>query len=280
MTLLEDWRLASQADGPTSRWRHQQVKLMGCAFDSVTETEAVAQCLQWCKQRRRPRMIIPVNAAILMMMRRIPALREVCTRRDLVLADGMPIVWAARLLGTPLPGRVTGVDLMARLLAVCAQEGLRVFLLGATQEVVTRLVEVVQQRHPALAVAGYRNGYFSEDEYPQVAFQVRTSRADVLFVGMPSPFKETWCHQRREELATPVIFCAGGSFDVLAGDKRRAPRWMQQAGLEWSWRLWTEPRRLWRRYLVNNLLFLCVLARALVSRPWKRRTRDATEGAL
>jgi len=277
MTTGQDQGVAVPLAGSTCAPIQKPVSLMGCGFASITEDEAFRRCLEWCKQPRRSRLVVPTNVSILMMMRRMPRLRNVCTSDDLVVADGMPIVWATRLLGTALPERVSGVDLMARLLADGGEHGLRAFFLGAREEVVTRLVEIVRRRHPGLVVAGYRNGYFSEDEYAEVARQVRDSKADILFVGISSPFKETWCHERRKELSTPLIFCAGGSFDVLAGCKKRAPKWMQKTGMEWLWRCMMEPRRLWKRYLTTNTLFLYLFAKLLVSRFRKKGASCPTE---
>jgi N-acetylglucosaminyldiphosphoundecaprenol N-acetyl-beta-D-mannosaminyltransferase len=243
-----------------------QISLMGCAIDAITYDEAFQTCLAWSDDAAVSRLVVPVNVAVLMMMRRAPDLRDAAARGDLVVADGLPLVWASRLVGEPLPERINGCDLMTRLLAEGGRHGLRVYFLGATEEVVTRLVEIVREQHPALEVAGYRNGYFSEEECPEVVRQVRESGADILFVGISSPFKETWSSQYREELSVPVILCVGGSFDVLAGFVRRAPRWVQKVGMEWFWRFGQEPRRLWKRYLVNNSLFLWLLARTILSR--------------
>jgi N-acetylglucosaminyldiphosphoundecaprenol N-acetyl-beta-D-mannosaminyltransferase len=253
---------------------------MGCQIDAVTEQDAFEKCLEWSDDRDQSRLIVPVNVAILMMMRRQSELRRAAAKSDLVVADGLPLVWASRLIGARLPGRVNGCDLMARLLADGGDHGLRVFFLGATEEVVTRLVELVRENHPRLKVAGYRNGYYSKEDYPDVIRQVRESRADVLFVGISSPFKETWSSTYRQELSVPVILCVGGSFDVLAGFVRRAPRWVQNAGMEWFWRLIQEPRRLWKRYLVNNSLFLWLLAREMLfgARGQKRDRRKTPQG--
>lgn len=251
-----------------------EVSLLGCDFHAVTEEQALAAILGRCRSGdRATNIVITVNAAILVMMRRDPRLRSAVAAGDLVVADGTPLVWASRLLGAPLPGRVTGVDLMGRLLDAGQAQGLRVFLLGTTQERLDRLVEVVRERYPGIVVAGTRNGYFGPTQYAEVAAQVREARADLLLVGMPAPMKEIWCEQHREALATPVVLGVGGAFDVLAGYVRRAPVWMQNAGLEWLWRLILEPRKLWKRYLVTNSQFLALLAVASAKRVFRPSTR-------
>jgi N-acetylglucosaminyldiphosphoundecaprenol N-acetyl-beta-D-mannosaminyltransferase len=251
----------------TRKSRPAQVDLLGCSFAVMTERDAVERVFAWRNYpRRKSHTMVTVNVAILMMMRSDPKLAEACNRADLVVADGKPLVWLSKLLGRPLPERVSGVDVMARLLEEGKTRGLRIFLLGAKQECVERLVAVVNERYPGVTVAGYRNGYFGPHDYAEVAREVRESRADVLFVGMPAPFKEIWCEAWREELATPTILGVGGAFDVLAGFVPRAPKWMQEAGLEWSWRLMQEPRKLWKRYLTTNARFLLLAASAVAKR--------------
>lgn len=233
----------------------RRTEFMDCPFDAVTMKQAVERAVSWCRGERRPRTVMTVNAAILVMMRKDRALADACRAGDLIVPDGVPVVWASRLVGRPLRARVAGVDLMAQLLEAASQHRLRVFFLGARQEVLQELVAVCARRYPGVVVAGVRNGYFDESEHEEVIEQIRQSGADMLFVGMPTPFKEVWCQRHRDALSVPVIMGVGGSFDVLAGFIRRAPLWMQNLGLEWFWRLSMEPRKMWRRYLVTNSVF-------------------------
>jgi N-acetylglucosaminyldiphosphoundecaprenol N-acetyl-beta-D-mannosaminyltransferase len=132
--------------------------------------------------------------------------------------------------------------------------------------VITKLVERSRAQYPGLEIAGFRDGYFGPDDQLNLVEEIRASGAHMLFVGMPSPFKETWCERHRKRLNVPVIIGVGGSFDVLAGFIRRAPRWMQSMGLEWFWRLLMEPRKLWKRYLTTNSEFIWFAAREIVAR--------------
>ncbi len=229
---------------------------MGLPFDTLTMDDAVAQCLEMCRAPRASHTIITVNASHLCMMRRDPELAQACRAGHLVVADGMSVVWALWASGQPAPERVAGVDLMAQLLAAAGEHRLRVYFLGAKREVVAKLVELCRDKYPGLEVAGFRDGYFGPNDDPRIVEEIRASGADILFVGMPSPFKETWCERHRERLQVPVIVGVGGSFDVLAGFIKRAPRWVQSMGLEWFWRLLMEPRKLWRRYLTTNSQFI------------------------
>jgi N-acetylglucosaminyldiphosphoundecaprenol N-acetyl-beta-D-mannosaminyltransferase len=160
-----------------------------------------------------------------------------------------------------LPERVTGVDLMQRLLEAAAGEGFGVFFLGARQDVLGAVVRRCREEYRGLRVSGWRDGYFSPAEHDSVIDDIRASGAEILLVGMPSPFKEVWCHRHRDRFGVRLVIGVGGSFDVFAGAIPRAPLWMQRAGLEWSWRLLNEPRKLWKRYLVCNSAFAWMMLR-------------------
>lgn len=248
--------------------------LLGLPFDAVTMKGAIDRCLSWCAGPRAAHTVITANSAIVCMMRRDPELRQACLAGDLIVADGMSVVWASRLTRARFPERVTGVDLMTRLLAAGAEHGLRAYFLGAKRAVVARLAELCARDHPGLQVVGYRDGYFSPADHPAIIEEIRRLAPHLLFVGMPSPFKETWCERNRERLQVPVIMGVGGSFDVLAGEVRRAPGWMQSLGMEWSWRLLMEPRKMWRRYLTTNAEFLWLACREILSRRFSPKDRS------
>jgi exopolysaccharide biosynthesis WecB/TagA/CpsF family protein len=241
-----------------------RAELLGSPFDRVGMQSTVEQCIAWCYGPRVSHTVITLNAAILCMMRRDEELRAACRSGDLIVADGVPVVWTSRLAGVPLPERVAGVDLTARLLAEGASRGLSAYFLGARPEVVRSLVEYCRREHPGLKVVGWRDGYFGAANHANIVVEIARLAPHMLFVGMPSPFKETWCQRHRESLGVPVIVGVGGTFDVLAGYVRRAPRALQVAGMEWSWRLAMEPRRMWKRYLRTNTEFLGLAAREIV----------------
>jgi N-acetylglucosaminyldiphosphoundecaprenol N-acetyl-beta-D-mannosaminyltransferase len=162
---------------------------------------------------------------------------------------------------------------MKRLLEAGNERGLSIFLLGTTQERLDVLERVIRAKYPNVTIAGTRNGYFKQPDWPDVTKMIRESKADLLLVGMPAPFKEIWCEEQREALKTPAILGVGGAFDVMAGFVPRAPRVMQEAGMEWAWRLMMEPRKLWKRYLVTNSAFLALLGKTLAGRKILRRAR-------
>lgn len=240
--------------GPARRF------LLGLWLDALTLDETVARCLAAARERRRLEVGV-VNAAKLVNMRRDPELRAAVTGCDLVVADGQSVVWASRVLGKPLPERVAGIDLFQRLLAEAQRDGLSVYFLGAREHVLARMVELIRADLPDLRVAGSHHGYFADDEAAARADDIRASGADLLFLGMTSPRKERFVAQFGERSGAMVVHGVGGSFDVLAGEVRRAPRGWQRLGLEWLYRALQEPRRLGKRYLKTNVAFIAMVAR-------------------
>ena len=201
---------------------------------------------------------VVVNVAKLVNMRNDPQLREAVTSCDIINIDGMGVVWGARLLGHPVPERVAGIDLFFRLLELVIQRDESVFLLGAREEIVERAVKRLESDHPKLSIAGYHHGYFWDDE-ESVVERIHDSGATWLFVAITSPKKEQFIHRWRDRLGVGFAMGVGGTFDIIAGKTRRAPKWMQNWGLEWFYRILQEPRRMWKRYLVTNSRFLWLL---------------------
>ncbi|WP_058867108.1 WecB/TagA/CpsF family glycosyltransferase [Chloracidobacterium thermophilum] len=235
----------------------------GVPVANLTLDETLAQVAAWLQEPDFRRMAV-VNAAILLDVERDAGFQTALATADLVTADGMSVVWAARwlpFLGGRLVARVAAPEVMEGILAWCAHHGQRIYLLGATGEVVTAVCERLQQRFPTLPIAGAQDGYFPEAASATVAAAIRSARADVLFVAMGSPRQELWLARYGPQTGVRFALGVGGYFDILAGKRKRAPRWMQSWGLEWSFRLVQEPRRLWRRYLIGNLAFLGFLRR-------------------
>jgi N-acetylglucosaminyldiphosphoundecaprenol N-acetyl-beta-D-mannosaminyltransferase len=237
----------------------------GIAIDALTMTQAVARCSDAVEQRGYLCVGV-VNAAKVVAMRRNERLRQAVAGCRMVLADGQSVVWASRMLGTPLPERVAGIDLFLELLDEAARRAYRVYFLGARRDVLERMLAEIGRRYPGLAVAGARDGYFRADEEPEVAAEIRRSAPDLLFVGMSSPAKELFASRWGQGTGASVVHGVGGSFDVLAGLTRRAPVWYRDHGLEWIYRAWQEPVRLGRRYLTTNLAFVVLVGREMLRR--------------
>jgi N-acetylglucosaminyldiphosphoundecaprenol N-acetyl-beta-D-mannosaminyltransferase len=240
-----------------------RIELLGTHLDAITLEGAVA-VVEDAVATRRPTLNASLNAAKIVRLQRDAELREAIAGCELVTADGVPVVWAARLLGHEVPERVNGTDLMEALLARAEECGWSVFLLGSRDDVLADLRAELTRRHPRLVIAGSQHGYFSAEEENDVAASVAAARPDLLFVALETPQKELFQARHRASLAVPFTMGVGGSFDVLAGRRRRAPRWAQRSGLEWAFRLAQEPRRLLRRYLVGNSRFVGLVLRELV----------------
>jgi UDP-N-acetylglucosamine 2-epimerase (non-hydrolysing) len=245
-----------------------RVDLLGCRVDDLTMEETL-KAIGGLIASGGPHQHVVVNVDKIVKASRSPELRRIIGDCAIVNADGMPVVWASWLLGRPLRERVTGVDLFQALAARAAQAGWSVYLLGAREEVVRAVAETLVARHPGLRIAGWRNGYWGREEEPLVAETIRLARPDILFVAMGSPAKEEFLGRWLGHMAVPFAMGVGGSFDVVAGRVRRAPRWMQHSGLEWFYRFLQEPRRMFRRYFVDSLGFFVLLARDM----WRERLR-------
>ncbi len=244
----------------------RKVEIFGIPVDNLSMDETLGVIDEHIRNRK-PLHHIVINAGKVVAMQDDEELRRSVLAADLINADGMSVVWASRFLGRPLKERVAGIDLMLRLVELAAQEGYKVFLFGAREEVVRRVKEIWSEQYGPDIIAGYRNGYFSPDEEPEIARQIAGSGADILFVAISSPKKEIFLEKYKDLLGKiPFVMGVGGSFDVVAGKTKRAPRWMQKAGLEWLYRFVQEPRRMWRRYLVGNFRFLLLMLREKFSR--------------
>jgi N-acetylglucosaminyldiphosphoundecaprenol N-acetyl-beta-D-mannosaminyltransferase len=239
-----------------------RAEVLGCAIDRVDMSEAARRCDRFIRDRAGAQHMA-INAAKIVAARHDPELRTLIGRCELITADGQAVVWASKLLGDPLPERVAGIDLMLELLALAEERGYRVFLLGARADTLRLAIEKIRERHPRLVIAGYRDGYFTDEEEPFVAAEIRAARSDLLFVAMPTPRKEYFIGRWGPELGVAFSMGVGGAIDVVAGVTRRAPRILQRMGLEWAFRLAQEPRRLMRRYVVTNSEFVALTLRDL-----------------
>jgi N-acetylglucosaminyldiphosphoundecaprenol N-acetyl-beta-D-mannosaminyltransferase len=254
-----------------------RVDVLGCRIDRLDMAGTVARCMA-AVQTRSFASHMSVNVAKLVTLRDDPELRRAVDGCDIVNADGLGIVWASRLLGDPLPERVAGIDLMYCLLAEAEQHGYSVYILGAKSEVLEQAVHRLREEHPALRFAGWRDGYFSDEEESGVAQAIRDSHADLLFIAMSSPRKEYFLSRHGESMGVPFVMGVGGAIDVVSGIRRRAPQGWQKLGLEWLFRLLQEPRRMLRRYAITNARFLFILTRELALRLLSRMTRGARHG--
>lgn len=252
----------TQADTVT-RTTIKRVRILHSYFNVITTEETVDWAAQLIHLGHQG-YVCTVNVAILMMMSRDSRLQRFIKNAALVVADGQPIVWASQWLAHPLPERVTGIDLIDALAKRAEQERFRVYLLGASREVIRAAAANLQSKYPRLDICGYDDGYFSPAEAGDRVKAIRQSGAQILFVGMGVPRQEFFLEEHWSDLDVSLAIGVGGSFDVIAGLKKRAPHWVQEAGMEWLYRLLQEPKRLWKRYLVTNLQFIYYLLREML----------------
>jgi N-acetylglucosaminyldiphosphoundecaprenol N-acetyl-beta-D-mannosaminyltransferase len=239
-----------------------RIEMMGCFIDNLSMKETL-QKIEAFIQSRRPHQHVAVNADKLRKASKDPELRRIINECALINVDGVPVVWASRLLGKPLKERVAGIDLFEFLVERAAEKGWRVFFLGAREEIVQALKALYEKRFPRLQVAGYRNGYWRPEEEASVVRLIADSQPDLLFVAMSSPKKEQFLGRYQAEMKVPFAMGVGGSFDVAVGKVKRAPMWMQQYGLEWFFRFLQEPRRMFKRYFIDGMYFFWLLLREL-----------------
>ncbi|MFZ5824860.1 MAG: WecB/TagA/CpsF family glycosyltransferase [Bacillota bacterium] len=210
-----------------------RVRILSIEVDKVTMAEAVDRCLGFIEEGS-PHLVVTPNAEIAYNASRNPELSAVINGADLVVADGIGVVMASRILGDPLPEKVGGIDLSTHLLkALNARRKGRVFLFGTRPEVVAEAARRVEREYPGLTIAGYRDGFFGPEDEPAIVETIRAARADVLFVALGSPKQEQWLHKYLPALGVKVGIGVGGTIDVWAGVKPRAPEWALKANLEW-----------------------------------------------
>jgi N-acetylglucosaminyldiphosphoundecaprenol N-acetyl-beta-D-mannosaminyltransferase len=196
-----------------------------------------------------------------------PELRQAVLASDLTVPDGQPLVWAMNMLGHSLPSRVYGPDLFMYACRRAAETGARFYLYGGREESLERLRTELPRRYPGLRLAGVQSAPFREltdEEAAEAAATINAAEADVVWVGLGVPLQEKWMARMRERLDAPVLIGVGAAFDFHAGIKKQAPDGLQRLGLEWAFRLWHEPRRLWRRYLHYNPRFVVGFVRQYV----------------
>jgi N-acetylglucosaminyldiphosphoundecaprenol N-acetyl-beta-D-mannosaminyltransferase len=242
-----------------------RAEVLGCPIDRLDMRETLDRC-QMAIESGSFAQHMAINAAKVVAMQDDPELRAIVRRCELITADGQSVVWASRLLGDPVRTRVTGIDLMQELISRAECQGWRVFILGARADVLETAVARLRERHPRLVLAGYRDGYFGEEDDEDVAKEIARTRPDILLVAISSPRKEYFLGRHGRALGTPFVMGVGGAVDIMAGHARRAPRWMQVLGLEWLFRLVQEPRRLLRRYAVTNARFVWLVVRSRLAR--------------
>lgn len=253
----------------TLQMAEKRYPILNTYVNALSMQETVSYVEDVIRRRTPPVQHVVINALKVNLMESDPELRKIVNDCPLINADGASILWAAKKLGIPLTERVTGIDLFLELVKTAAEKGYKIYLFGAKKEVVEKVRDIFRQQYPKLQIAGWRDGYFTPEQEPQIVADMAASGADMMFVAFSSPKKEYWVHKYLHQLNIPFVMGVGGSFDVVAGVTKRAPELWQKLGMEWFYRFIQEPRRLWQRYAVGNAEFIRHVNRAV--REQKRR---------
>jgi N-acetylglucosaminyldiphosphoundecaprenol N-acetyl-beta-D-mannosaminyltransferase len=236
------------------------IVILGIPIDGLDLSETldrIETLITIGRVKRKSHQVATANTDFLVKALKDVQLSKILQQADICTPDGMPLVWAARLLGAPVPGRVAGADMVPALATRAAQKGFSVYFLGAEPGVAARAAEILQQHNPGLKIAGIDSPPFGpiENTQPEVLERIRAANPDVLLVAYGNPKQEKWIERFGPAINVPVMIGVGGSLDFIAGKTRRAPHWMQRSGLEWLYRLIQEPGRLWQRYAVDLVQF-------------------------
>lgn len=232
-----------------------RINICNVPVDALTMKQTIALIDEAIREKRSIHHVV-INAVKVVNAQKDEKLRDSIVSCDIINADGQGIIWASQLLNKPLPERVAGIDLMENLVELAAQRKYRIFFLGAKEEILQKVIQTYSKKYGSEIIAGYNNGYFKPDEEEKIARKIADSHADILFVAMSSPKKEIFLNTYKDLINTPFIMGVGGSFDVVSGLVKRAPKWMQASGFEWLYRTLQEPRRMWKRYLFGNSSFI------------------------
>jgi N-acetylglucosaminyldiphosphoundecaprenol N-acetyl-beta-D-mannosaminyltransferase len=251
-----------------------RVKVDDLAFDEVTMKEAVRRIVRMAKKRDRARAVCTGNLDHLVLAERDPEFREAYRRADLVVADGAPVVWLSRIASRhALPERVAGSDLFWELARVSAEANLRLFFLGGAPGSAEKAAEMVHAHHPRARIAGTYcpplETFWTAEEQQRIRRIVRAHAPDILLVAFGAPKQEKWIAAHKDELGVPVSIGVGGSFEMAAGLRQRAPLWVRRSGFEWLYRFAQEPTRLFERYFLDDLPYLAGAALRALGRRLK-----------
>ncbi len=248
---------------------------MNTYIDNVTKAEAIAH-IEKCIQNRTVGQVITPNVDQIVRMETDEYFRKICESCELLLVDGHPLLWAAKLYGEPLKEKICGSDLMPELCAVAARKGYSVFLLGAAPGVAQMAADKLVQQNPGLKVAGVYSPPLGFEKDPEEIRRINemllNSGADMLFVGMGVPKQDIFVYENKDIYKIPMSFSIGGTIDFIAGRQKRAPAWMRKIGFEWFYRLLSDPKRMFRRYVIDDSRFFSLVWKY---RPGKARKRPA-----
>ena len=246
-----------------------KVSICGVRIDRLSFDRVIKKLVEHIHFKKYPAYVVTPNAQHIVIFQNDPEFQKIYNRALLSVPDGVPLLWAAKLMNNPLNGRVNGTDLVEELCAVSAKEQFKIFFLGGRPQAANRAAQIMSSRYPQLKVidtycppCNFEN---NKAEIQKIEETIKTAAPDILFVGLGAPKQEKWIADFYQKLDVPISIGIGGSFELISGMVNRAPKWMQQAGLEWLFRLLLEPRRLGKRYLISNTIFIWLVAKQKIS---------------
>jgi len=236
------------------------MRILRCNFSNLTKKETIEKIVKAISTNKKI-IYMDINADKVVTIYKDELMQKYVDESDIVNPDGMSVYWASKFLGKPLKERIAGIDLFTELIEVSYQKGYKIFFLGAKQDVLEIMINKIKEQYSEEVIGGYRNGYFSDDEEQDICEQINKSNSQLLFLGITSPKKEYFIARNKDRLNVNFIMGVGGSFDVLSGKIKRAPILLQKLGLEWLFRIYQEPKRLWKRYAKTNPIFIYIVLR-------------------
>ncbi|MEW6556267.1 MAG: WecB/TagA/CpsF family glycosyltransferase [Elusimicrobiota bacterium] len=235
------------------------IKILSTRIDNITLNDAVSIISGFLTDSNSPHQIITANSLMVLQAQKDEELKKIFETASVIIPESSGICWASKFLGTPLKQKIPGIDFMMRLLDYAQNHNHSVFFLGAKEKIIQTAVEKIKKKLPNLKITGFHNGYFFQNE-PKIISEIKTTQSDILFVGLNIPFQEKWIHKNLEQLGVKIAIGIGGSFDVLSGKLKRAPRWMINTGTEWLFRTIQQPWRVVR--ILKLLLFVSKIFKA------------------
>jgi len=232
--------------------------IFGLRFHSLSMQQTLEQVEKFIRNYSVPKMIFTPTAELIVRANEDEILRNIYNSSDLLTVDSYVVYYAARLLGHNIPEPVSAARLMLNLLPIIHKKGYSIYLLGATEEIVNKVVENLKKQYPNINIVGWHNGYFDLENDIEIVDDIRKNKPDILFVAMSSPLKERFISKNLNKMNVPVSIGVGGTFDIIARKCNLAPKWVSKIGLEWFYRLCQEPKRLYKRYLITNTKFLYI----------------------
>ncbi|HEB35561.1 MAG TPA: glycosyltransferase [Candidatus Aminicenantes bacterium] len=245
----------------------KRIELFEIGIDNISMEETFNVIEQLIK-KKKPSLVVTPNVHHINILKNDDEFKKIYRQASMALPDSTPLIWASKLLGTPLKEKVAGSDLLPSFCKIAARKRYELFFLGSGPSIAKKAANILTKKYPGLKIVGTYSPPFGfendEDENRKIVAMIKKCTPDVLFVGLGPPKQEKWIWRYKDEINVPVSIAVGASFDFVAGNVKRAPKWMQHIGFEWFFRLCQEPRRLWKRYLVGNIMFLWLVLKEFI----------------